>query len=97
LNKGGLLFAVQLDGCAPVTVNLNGDLNEQPENIYRVYYPTVARRVIDAVVELPLGATADFCHTLTFLPKDPGIVLEKIVVDCGGYREQFLFGRESRR
>jgi hypothetical protein len=97
LNKGGLQFAVQLDGCAPVTVNLNGDLNEKPENIYRIYYPTVARRVIDTVVELPLGATADFCHTLTFLPKDPGIVLEKVVVDCGGYQEQYLFGTESKR
>ena len=26
---------------------------------------------------------------------DPGIVFEKIVIDCGGYQSQYLFGNES--
>jgi hypothetical protein len=36
-------------------------------------------------------------HTLTFIPNDPAIVLEKIVIDFGGYTKQYLFGKESLR
>jgi hypothetical protein len=36
-------------------------------------------------------------HTLKFAPKDPNIILEKIVIDLGGYHKQFLFGEESPR
>lgn len=97
LNQGGLRYRLMLDGCAPIEVNFNSDLNEAPENIYSRYYPTVARRVVEKVVTMPLGATADFLHTLTFAPLDAGIVLEKIVVDCGGYKPQYLFGEESMR
>ena len=92
LNQGGLVFVVNLDGKSR-EVNFNRDLNEQPENVYTKFYPTVARRVVDCVVELPLGNQT--VHTLTLHPKDPGIVFEKIVVDLGGYRPQYLFGVES--
>ena len=34
-------------------------------------------------------------HELTIVPRHPGIVFEKIVVDCGGYQPQYLFGNES--
>jgi hypothetical protein len=36
-------------------------------------------------------------HSLTFIPNDPGIVLEKVVIDFGGYKKQYLFGKESLR
>jgi len=97
LNKGGLTYTVAIDGGAPVTVNFNSDMNEAPENIYDKYYPTIARRLIKKEVELPLEASGDNMHTLTFVPDDPGIVLEKVVVDMGGYKEQYLFGKESLR
>ena len=97
LNKGGMTYSLKLDGGDPVTVNFNSELNEAPENIYSVYYPTIARRVIEKVVEMPISATSDSVHTLTFIPNDPGIVLEKIVVDFGGYTNQYLFGKESPR
>jgi len=42
LNKGGLTYGVSLDGTSPVEVNFNKDLNEKPENIYNIYYPTIA-------------------------------------------------------
>jgi len=29
------------------------------------------------------------------VPRHPGIVFEKIVVDYGGYQSQYLFGEES--
>ena len=95
LNKGGLEYTVSIDGGAPQTVNFNSDLNEKPENIYSKYYPTVALRVVPNIVELPLGTSSSGWHTLSLHPKDPGIVFEKIVIDCGGYRSSFFFLDES--
>jgi len=57
-----------------------------------VYYPTVARRVVETVTVLP---AAPGWNTLVVRPLDPGIVFEKIVLDYGGYTPQFLFGSES--
>ena len=94
LDKGGLVYDVTLDGNSPVSINFNANLNEKPENIYSIYYPTIARRVVEKEVELPLSAPQDI-HTLTIHPQDPGIVFEKIVIDLGGYQPQYLFGRES--
>lgn len=93
LNKGGLTYRVSLDGSSPVTVNFNKNLNEDKENIYSVYYPTIARRVVDCVVELPMSAGD--VHTLTLQPDDPAIVFEKVVVDAGGYQPSYLFMDES--
>jgi peptidoglycan/LPS O-acetylase OafA/YrhL len=67
----------------------------KPENIYSKYYPTVALRVVPSMVQLPLGTSNGGWHTLTLHPKDPGIVFEKVVVDCGGYQPSFLFMEES--
>ncbi len=94
LNKGGLCYQVSIDGGEPKMVNFNANLNEHPDNIYSVYYPTVARRVVESKIEL----TAEpGMHTLRIQPLDPGIVFEKIVVNCGGYQPSFLHGDESPR
>ena len=84
LNKGGLTYGVSLDGASPVEVNFNKDLNEKPENIYNIYYPTIATRIVDKVIELELPASSDGIHTLTLSPNDPAIVFEKIVIDGRG-------------
>lgn len=97
LNKGGMTYSVAIDGGEAATVNFNDNLNEDPKNIYSIYYPTVARRVIEKTVELPLGSSADGIHTLTLTPNDPGIVFEKVIIDFGGYKSQYLFGKESLR
>ncbi len=81
LNKGGLTYGVSLDGASPVEINFNKDLNEKPENIYNIYYPTIATRIVDKVIELELPASSDGIHTLTLTPNDPAIVFEKIVID----------------
>lgn len=94
LNKGGLEYEVSVDGGMPQTANFNSNLNEKPENIYSIYYPTVARRVVESTVKFPMTKGM---HTLKFAPKDPNIILEKIVIDLGGYHQQFLFGEESPR
>ena len=90
-NNTGHRYEVELDGAKQVQF-FNERLNEDPRNIYSVYYPTVARRVVETVSELP---AAGGWMTLTLRPLDPGIVFEKIVVDYGGYTPQFLFGEES--
>lgn len=93
LNKGGLTYRVQLDQGEAQTVNFNHNLNEKKENIYSIYYPTVARRVVESIVTLPV-VEGEF-HTLTIKPNDPAIVFEKIVVDAGGYKPSYLFMNES--
>ena len=96
LNKGGLTYSVVLDGSEPQVVNFNHNLNEAKENIYSIFYPTVARRVVESVVTLPFDVSKKE-HTLTLSPNDPAIVFEKIVVDTGGYQPEFLFGEESEK
>lgn len=97
LNRGGMTYSLSLDGGEAVNVNFNADLNESPENIYRIYYPTVAGRVVEKTVTLPVVDTGSGMHELKYTPDDANIVLEKIVIDFGGYQRQYLFGRESRR
>jgi hypothetical protein len=92
LNVGGMVYTVTLDGKSK-DINFNHRLNESPQNIYSIYYPTVARRVVESVVELPIGEGTT--HKLTLQPQSPGIVFQKIVVDMGGYTPQYLFGDES--
>lgn len=94
-NPDGHRFKVGFKGAPSVTVNYNSNLNEKPENIYDVFYPTVARRVIECVEKLPLPSSRGEYLELEIEPLDPGAVFEKIVVDLGGYRPSYLFGNES--
>ena len=90
-NNTGHRYEVDLGG-EKRTHRFNERLNEDPANIYTVYYPTVARRVVETVSDLP--ATPGW-NNLVLRPLDPGIVFEKVVVDYGGYTPRFLFGDES--
>jgi len=93
LDTGGFEYTLSLDGGEPQVVNFNKTLVDRQPYMYSEYYPAVARRVVEKVVELPV--TQKEIHTLTIRPKHPGIVFEKIVVDAGGYQSQYLFGEES--
>ena len=79
LNVGGHEYTVSLDGCTPQTVNFNKTLVDRKPYMYDVFYPTVARRVVESIVELPVGSNAE--HELRLQPHHPGIVFEKVVVD----------------
>ncbi len=94
-NKDGHRYAVSIDGGEEKIVNFNHNLNEDPANIYNIFYPTVARRVVENVVELPVGTGNGGIHELKVRPLDEGIVFEKIVVDYGGYKPGYLFGEET--
>ena len=51
-NPDGHRYIVAIGDGGNKTVNFNKDLNEKPENIYSVFYPTVARRVVENTVAL---------------------------------------------
>ncbi len=94
-NLEGHRYAVGFEGGTEQVINFNNDLNEQPENIYTTFYPTVARRIVEKQISLDLPNTREGLCTLTFRPLDPGIVLEKMVIDWGGYKPSYLFMNES--
>lgn len=109
-NLDGHKFSVRLDDGKEEIINYNYNLNENPENIYTVFYPTVARRIVENRVDFKVNEGVDKpqakvsgngeeilsgYHTLTLAPLDPGIVFEKIVIDFGGYKPSYLYGTES--
>lgn len=91
----GHRFLVSFNGGEKTEVNFNEKLNENPENVYSIYYPTVARRVVaaQAKVKVPASANGDKIVTMTIEPLDPGMVLEKIVINLS--EESMLYGEES--
>ena len=90
---GGHHASVALDGGGEATIGLNQDLTW--ENKYTLMYPTAAARIISKRVRLLLPETSDGMHTLTYRPLQPGVVLEKVIVDCGGYERTHLGMPES--
>ena len=93
LNIGGFRYTVSLDSSEPQEVNFNETLVDRQPYMYSEFYPTIARRIVEKTVELPVGKGTD--HELTLKPKHPGIVFEKIVVDFGGYKPSYLYMDES--
>ncbi len=91
----GHKYAVGFRGADEKIVNFNHNLNELPENVYTVYYPTVARRVIEKEVSLSLPESVSGEYIIDFKPLNPAVVLEKIVVDFGGYKKSYLYMGES--
>ena len=94
-NVNGHEYRIGLKGGSNKIINYNGELNEKPENIYSIFYPTVARRIIEKTVNFKVPETSDGTQLLTIEPLSPGLVLEKIVVDFGGYKKSYLFMNES--
>ena len=91
----GHSYRVGFKGAPAVERCFNNRLNEKPENIYSVYYPTVAGRVAIEKINLELPSVSSSIYELVIEPLDPGIVFEKIVVDFGGYEKSYLLGKES--
>ena len=94
-DEAGHSYRVGFKGGEAVERCFNDDLNEKPENIYSIYYPTVARRVVIEKIDLLLPESQSGEFELIVEPLDPGIVFEKFVIDFGGYQESYLMGTES--
>jgi len=91
----GHSYRVGFKGGETVERCFNEKLNEKPENVYSIYYPTVARRVAIEKIDLKLPENQSGVYELVVEPLDPGIVFEKFVIDFGGYEESYLMGKES--
>lgn len=91
----GHRYRVGFDGADSREINFNYNLNEDKANVYTVFYPTVASRVVESVAELDVTTGDDGYSVLKISPLDPGIVFEKIVIDYGGYAPSRLYGTES--
>ena len=91
--KGGHGFRVSLNGGEQQEVNYNKDMNW--ENKYNLMYPAAADRVIEAKCTLKLKKSEDNKYTLRFEPTSPGVALQKLILDMGGYSKSRLLGTES--
>ncbi|MBS1662670.1 MAG: glycosyl hydrolase 115 family protein [Bacteroidetes bacterium] len=91
--NGGQSVAAAFDGGGEKSWNINDQLTWK--NNYNKMYPAAAARIIETEVEMPVGKGEDGVHTLVLRPLDPGVVFEKVIVDCGGYESTHLKMQES--
>jgi hypothetical protein len=87
----GLRYAISFDGAAPEVVTL-----VPPKYVAgggRDWEKSVADNVRHSLTSFTLNEAG--YHTLKIWMVDPGVVLEKIVVDCGGVRPSYLGPPES--
>ena len=82
----GHRYAVRFAGREVKEVNFNARLNEKPENIYSVFYPTVARRVVRTKMTLDVPSELDASEivVLELSPLDPGIAFEQVSITRSG-------------
>ncbi|OON68846.1 glycosyhydrolase [Hymenobacter sp. CRA2] len=92
-NQGGLRYAVSIDDEAPQIINLHTGL--VADNGNRPWEQSVAQNIIIKTSQHQLAKTGE--HTLKFWLVDPGVVLEKLVLDHGGLKPSYLGPPESPR
>jgi GH35 family endo-1,4-beta-xylanase len=85
-NKG-LRYAVSMDGGEEQIVNINGHYQGE-------LGPWQAESILKTFNKMTLPQAGR--HTLRFRVLDPGIVLQKIIIDTGGLKPSYLGAPESR-
>jgi hypothetical protein len=85
----GLRYAVSFDDAAPVVVDVHADTSN------RRWEQTVSDGVARLASEHAVAAPGR--HTLKFWALDPGLVLERLVIDNGGLQPSYLGPPESPR
>jgi hypothetical protein len=90
-NTTGLRYAVSFDDEAPQLVNLHTGLN--PDNGNRPWEQAVANNIIIKTSTHTLAKPGE--HVLKFWLVDPGVVLQKLVIDRGGVKPSYLGPPES--
>ncbi|GGF02095.1 glycosyl hydrolase 115 family protein [Flavobacterium limi] len=84
-NKG-LKYEISFDGNAPQTINFNGHYKGELGKWQ-------AEHIIKSVTRHSILNSGK--HTMRIRALDPGIVLEKIIIDCGGLKPSYLGAPES--
>jgi hypothetical protein len=86
-------FAYSLDGAAPVTVRPVSTVPPYKEG--QAWQQAVIENGWTSVVELA-GVIETGAHELSLWLLEPGVVLQKIVLDMGGYKDSALGPSESK-
>jgi hypothetical protein len=84
---GGLKFAVSIDDEAPQVLNL------QAGNSQKAWQKTVADNI--NIQTSTHTITKPGTHTIKYWMINPGVVLQKLVLDCGGLKPSYLGPPES--
>lgn len=89
-NKG-LRYALSINGGKEEIVNFNGQYNDQ-----KIWWRWNAWAINETTVQQTISSSPTNRHTLRFRPLDPGIVLQKIMIDFGGLKPSYLGAPESK-
>ncbi|MCX6237322.1 MAG: glycosyl hydrolase 115 family protein [Bacteroidia bacterium] len=88
-NNEGLCFAVSIDDKKPQIVNIHkGETHES-------WQESVRRNIVELKTKHTFENPGK--HTLKIWMIDPGIVLQKILIDCGGLKPSYLGPLESKK
>jgi hypothetical protein len=88
-HTNGLRYGLSIDNGSVETINVNIDKSD-----------TSWRKAVSDNIKImttTFNVTAPGWHTLRFHLVDPGIVLQKIVIDMGGEKQSYLGPPESYR
>jgi hypothetical protein len=91
----GLRYAVSIDGGAPVIVNAHADGSSRAGDRNAAWEQMVAQNINVSTSRHRVDAAGE--HVLRFWMVDPGLVLQRIVVNTGGLEPSYLGPPESFR
>ncbi|MBK7106512.1 MAG: glycosyl hydrolase 115 family protein [Ignavibacteriae bacterium] len=93
-NTNGIRYAISMNDEIPQIVNITSNPNPPDLNYDRVWNKWVAENINIQQTKHFLKENGN--HTLKIWLIDPGIVLQKIVIDFGGLKESYLGPAESK-
>ena len=88
-NNEGLCFGVSIDEEQPKIVNIHKGKNNQD------WQESVRRNIVEMKTKHTIEKPGK--HTIKIWMIDPGIVLQRILIDCGGLKPCYLGPMESKR
>jgi hypothetical protein len=88
-NDGGTELAVSFDNDSPIILNMNKD------NQLKTWESWVSNNINQVVSTHQLDKPGK--HTLKIWMVDPGVVLQRVIIDCGGLKSTYLGSLESTK
>ena len=88
-NDEGLQFAIAIDDEQPQVITINKE-----DNNVRTWESWVAANIIIKKLEHKISNPGK--HLLKVWAVDPGVVVQKFVLDLGGYKQSYLGPNETR-
>jgi hypothetical protein len=86
-NGGGLRYAVSIDDETPQVINIHQN------NSLQAWEKSVRDNIITSSSHHKVKSSGE--HVLKFWRVDPGIVLQRIIIDTGGLKPSYLGPPES--